>query len=215
MKPSNNYKTNNYKMKQLILILGIFCGTMGFAQELPPIQLDRPDQTETPYTVPSGHFQFESGLFFEKANKEEQNLLLPTVLSKYGVNDRFELRLITEISSNNIQGNLGLNPVEIGFKTRLLEEKGTIPMTSFIGHVQIPKFSSPNRKGNHFAPSFRFVMQHTLNPKMSLSYNLGAEWDGENPEATFNHQTGGSLQNAKNSRDSFCQQNGQRRKRCI
>src|SRR5690606_5007127 len=35
------------------------------------------------------------------------------------------------------------------------------------------------------APEFRFVMQHTLSDKVSFSYNLGAEWDGEVPDATF------------------------------
>ena len=28
-------------------------------------------------------------------------------------------------------------------------------------------------------------MQHTLSDKISLGYNLGAEWDGETPEPTF------------------------------
>ncbi len=34
-------------------------------------------------------------------------------------------------------------------------------------------------------PEFRFVMQHSLTEKVSLSYNLGAEWDGFTPEPTF------------------------------
>jgi hypothetical protein len=45
--------------------------------------------------------------------------------------------------------------------------------------------ASKNYRATYYAPSFRFNMQHTLNNKFSLAYNLGAEWDGENAEPTF------------------------------
>jgi hypothetical protein len=159
-----------------------------FAQKgLPPIQLDRPDQTECPYIVPKNHFQFESGFNFEKVNKDEENFLYPTLLTKYGVNDKFELRLITEVRTNKVLNNKlnGLNPIKIGFKTKLAEERGLIPLTSFIAHLSLPFLSTKGFRSTYYAPSFRFVMQHTLTEKMSLSYNIGAEWDGESAEPTF------------------------------
>ena len=35
------------------------------------------------------------------------------------------------------------------------------------------------------AADFRFTFAHTLSEQFSLSYNLGAEWNGETPEAAF------------------------------
>ena len=158
-----------------------------FAQSLPPIQLDRPDQTECPFIVPAKHFQLESGINFEKINKDEKSFVHPAILWKYGVNEKVELRLITEVTTvENYQLKItGLNPVTVGFKVNLAKEKGILPTTSFIGHLTIPGIASNKLKATYFAPAFRFTMQHTITDKISLGYNLGAEWDGESPEPTF------------------------------
>lgn len=158
-----------------------------FAQELPSIQTDRPDQTECPFIVPINYFQLENGFTYEKTNTESSQIVTPTILTRFGINNHFELRLITEYSieddfSNNISG---INPILIGFKTRLFEEKGGVPLTSFIGHIGIPKTGSKSLQTIYYAPEFRFTMQHTLSKKQSLSYNLGAEWNGETAEPTF------------------------------
>lgn len=73
----------------------------------------------------------------------------------------------------------------VGFKVRIAEEEGIFPKTSLIGHMSIPKLASEEFQTDFYAPEFRFVMQHTLSEKVSLSYNLGGEWDGFTPEPTF------------------------------
>ena len=154
---------------------------------MPSIQTDRPDQTECPFIVPSNYFQFENGFVYQKTNEDVSAIIAPNTLIKFGVNNHFELRLILEYSINkNFNEKIsGINPVLVGFKTRLFEEKGIIPNTSFIGHLAIPKLASTNFKTQYYAPEFRFTMQHTLSEKQSLSYNLGAEWNGETAEPTF------------------------------
>jgi hypothetical protein len=168
-------------------VFAILFMNIAFAQELLPIQTDRPDQTECPFIVPKNYFQAEIGFSYEKINRKSTSLLLPTCLFKYGISERFELRLIAEIEmQDNLPGrNTGLNPVTIGFKTNLFKEKGILPAISFIGHLTLPHMASCANKNNYYAPSFRFTMQHTLGSKISLSYNLGAEWDGFTPEPTF------------------------------
>jgi hypothetical protein len=158
-----------------------------FSQNTVPIQLDRPDQTECPFIVPEKHIQFESGFNYEKVNSAQQNFLYPTLLTKYGVTDKFELRFITELTTTKISGNklTGLSPVRIGFKTKLLEEKGFVPATAFIAHLSLPFISTKKLTTSYFAPGFRFAMQHTLTKKISLGYNVGAEWDGEVAAPTF------------------------------
>jgi hypothetical protein len=158
-----------------------------YAQNSEPIQADRPDQTETPAIVPKGMFQVETGFTFQKEDATSNTLSLPSTLWKYGVNENFELRVITEfISEKNDSQNLnGVLPIYIGFKVKIMEEKGWMPKTSFIGHIGLPNVASTKYKTDYIAPEFRFVMQHTLSEKFSLSYNLGAEWDGVSPESTL------------------------------
>lgn len=158
-----------------------------FSQEIDPIQADRPDQTETPALVPKGMFQAEIGFTFQKNNANSTTNSLPTVLWKYGVNQNFELRLITEFISEkyiDAESN-GFTPVLIGMKVKFCEEKGIIPKTSLIGHIALPNVASSGYKNDFTATEFRFTMQHTLSEKFSLSYNLGCEWDGMTPETTF------------------------------
>ena len=176
-------------MKQLFITFTVFFLflNLSFAQNLPSIQTDRPDQTECPFITPIGYFQLENGFSFEKSNSDSNEIAAPTVLTRFGVNDHFELRLITEYIINKGKNETisGINPVFIGFKTRLLEERGIVPLTSFIGHLGFTKWASSDFKTNYFTPEFRFTMQHTISKKQSLSYNIGAEWNGITAEPTF------------------------------
>lgn len=157
------------------------------AQDLPSIQTDRPDQTECPFITPKHYFQIENGFSYEKNNQNSELIVAPTILTRFGINKFFELRLITEyvITKENATTYSGINPVLIGFKTRLLEEKGIIPSTSLIAHVGFPEVASSQYRANYYYPEFRFTMQHTISDKQSLSYNLGAEWNGVDKKPTF------------------------------
>ena len=174
-------------MKYPVLFFIVLISFSGFAQVVEPIQADRPDQTETPSLVPKGMFQLEAGFTYQKNKAYSTSLALPTALWKYGVNENFELRLITELAVDKDfdQQSSGINPILIGCKIKIAEEKGILPKTSFIAHMSIPNAASTPYKTEFYAPEFRFVMQHTLSERFSLSYNLGSEWDGVTPEPTF------------------------------
>lgn len=175
------------KLSYVFMILLILCGITVVAQEKNTIETDRPDQTETPAIVPKGMFQMENGFSFEKANRHSESFTVPSSLMKYGVNGNFELRLIAEFTTDKTDGVTisGLAPILVGFKVGISEEHGIIPKTSLIAHLLIPDLASKKLKATYYAPEFRFTMQHTLTDKMTLAYNLGAEWDGESAEPTF------------------------------
>ena len=156
-------------------LIPICCGMTALAQP-EPIQADRPDQTECAFTVPAGFFQFESGFAYERDREDVETYTAPTVLWKYGINERIEARLITEITS--VDDETGLLPITVGFKTKICEERGVLPTTAFIGHLTTSNAGSEDFQTPYAAPAFRFTMQHTLSPKFNLGYNLGAEWDG-------------------------------------
>lgn len=167
--------------------LFLFLGSNVSAQEISNIQTDRPDQTETPFTVPKYHFQSENGFNYEKVNDSETSLLFPAMLFKFGLTETFEFGVISELTSQkfNTASTAGLTPLTLRVKQNICKEKGIIPTTSFIGYLGFPNASSKSFKTTYFAPAFRFTMQHTLSEKLSLGYNLGAEWDGETPEPSF------------------------------
>lgn len=174
-------------MKKIIILFSILGIPKTQAQTLKPIEADRPDQTETPAIVPSGMFQVEIGFTYQKKSSEYKVFSLPSLLWKYGVNENFELRLITEFNYEKFykETQSGFSSVLIGFKAKLSDEKGIVPKTSFIAHISLPNVASTKYKNNFIAPEFRFAMQHTLSDKFALSYNLGFEWDGATPASSF------------------------------
>jgi hypothetical protein len=148
------------------------------------IQTDRPDQTECPFIVPKNHLQIENGFLIENLNSTERTYFFPSTLWKFGINEKVELRLISEITSEQKinETKKGLNPITFGFKLNILNEKGIIPKTSLITHLRSIKIGSRNLNSTYLAPSFRFTMQHQLSKKTTLGYNIGKEWDGETPK---------------------------------
>ena len=180
---------SSFRILNLVLVL--FCIVGGnsklFAQEIESIQTDRPDLTESAFTVPAGYFQLEAGLLRTVINSTTQLNLHPTLLFKYGMSSSFEFRLITDLASfqNTGANEIVILPIAVGVKIAISEEKGLIPKTAFIGHLKIPTGGESELASTYFAPSFRFAMQHTLSEKISLGYNLGTEWSGITAEPIF------------------------------
>lgn len=174
-----------------ILICCCCCCTIVSAQETPEpigsIATDRPDQTETPDVLPFKYFQMETGFNIESEDKE-LIFVHPTILWKVGIFKSTELRLITDVSSikdSTGKYKTGLEPIEIGFKTAICEERKARPKISFIAHMAVPYLSTKNQRTKYFAPNFRFTLEHTLKKNISLGYNAGMEWDGDSPYPSF------------------------------
>ena len=171
-------------MKKLFIVL--FFNFLLFSKAQETIQTDRPDQTESPSITPRNHLQIETGLLYEKQNRDAASFLHPTILWKYGLNDHVEIRLETEFltQKDGVKSSTGLAPLTFGFKTKLVEEHKSLPNISFLGNLTTNKLGSRDFQTTYLAPAFRFLFDHTLSDKLSLGYNLGAEWDGENAAAT-------------------------------
>ncbi|HEY0067835.1 MAG TPA: transporter [Flavisolibacter sp.] len=185
-------------MKNIFFLL-LSCFALGAtAQE--KIETDRPDQTETPYLVPKGWFQGELGLQAEW-DGPWMHLYHPTALLKYGISKRVELRLITELLTYETPlfiptGNevvTGLAPLQLGAKIGFWEQKGILPKTSLIFHTAIPATASRKMRPSRWAPNFRFVMQNAVTDKFTLSYNAGAEWNGESKTPSWLYTIAPSL----------------------
>jgi hypothetical protein len=177
----------------LLILLGL--GTRIFAQDAKPdIVTDRPDQTEAPSLVPTGGLQVELGTSIENdaiENIKITNYTYATALVKYGINKNFELRLISEYLGQRVKLNEsdvnkidGASPLALGVKIKIADENKFWPQAAFIGHINL-KSGSSEFAPHYTAADFRFTFAHTLSERFALSYNLGAEWNGETPDATF------------------------------
>ncbi|HEX6223506.1 MAG TPA: transporter [Chryseolinea sp.] len=183
-------------MKKTILVfifLGL--GSRIIAQtSKPEIVTDRPDQTEAPSLVPTGGLQVELGTSIENDKIEDvkvTNYTYATALIKYGINKNFELRVISEYLGQRVELNeakvvnaAGASPLALGVKIKIADEHKFWPQAAFIGHINLKSGSSEFAR-DYTAADFRFTFAHTLSEQFSLSYNLGAEWNGETPDATF------------------------------
>jgi len=169
--------------KPLLIFLFLIVNIYALCQHIERIDTDRPDQTESAVTVPKSYLQAEIGFNKENINEDNYDLIHPTALLKYGLK-KFEFRLEATIRSSYEQSipttkwTRGFEPVKIGFKVALFEEKKLLPKTSLIFNLGLPSVASKNFKADHLAPSFRFTMQNALSNNIALGYNLGAEWDG-------------------------------------
>lgn len=172
-----------YKLKLLVALL--FPGPVMCYSQPGRIDTDRPDQTESAVTMPKKWVQFELGLQVQKNISTENEYLLPTLLTKYGLTKKIELRLITSLKRYQaIQSNgatvyeNGIEPVLAGVKVALAEEKNWFPKTSLLFHLVLPTIASQHLKADKLAPHLLLSMQHSIAKNMGLGYNLGAEWDG-------------------------------------
>jgi hypothetical protein len=144
------------------------------------IDTDRPDQTESAVTVPKYYFQGEFGFGVENFRFNNYNIAHPDFLLKYGISKKAELRLAGNFGTEYIhlipepKYTSHFEPIEIGMKVALLEEKGIRPKTSMIFHMIIP-VESPTL---NLYPLVRFTFQNTLTKNIGLGYNVGLVWDG-------------------------------------
>lgn len=163
------------------------------AQSLPPMETDRPDETEGASLVPVGFIQIEAGFHTERLHVTDNGVdeqltttLYPSLLVRYGVLPTWELRLQAELQSVRYAGTTtrGFAPLAIGTKIAVCEEQGLRPTIAFLGHLTLPFTGIKEFRPSFVAPQFRFAAAHTLSPTLALGYNLGMEWDGESAMAT-------------------------------
>jgi hypothetical protein len=156
--------------------------------QITKIETDRPRQTNTPSTTPHKWLQSEVG--FQKQNYRFQPVLKdvyfqqPSLLAKYGVGNKFEVRIITEfayVKEENVTVNTiykGTNNSQIGAKFNFLKQRGFIPKTAIIAHYRFNTLNTnPIGRDSINGANFRFAMLHTISDNFSLGYNLGMDWD--------------------------------------
>ncbi len=160
------------------------------------IETDRPGKTNTPTTTPNKWLQAEIG--FQKQTYRFQPILkdlnfqLPTLLTKYGIGNKFEIRIITELAYakyENVNENdiyRGFNNTQIGAKFNFLKEIGFIPKTAIIAHYRLNTLNTnPIGKDSINGGNIRLAMLHNISDNFSIGYNIGFDLENWNHKPTY------------------------------
>ncbi len=172
------------------LLFLLFSFIVKAQNEIPELITDRPDQTESSTVVPHRFLQIETGFVLENSHTEllkQKSFAYNTTLLRYGLLKNLELRLgleylgedSSEKNTDDSESYSGFSPVYTGFKFKIADENGLKPEVAFLGGLVLPFTANENFKPEYTAANIRFAFAHTLSDKLSLGYNLGAEWDGD------------------------------------
>ncbi len=164
------------------------------AQEPATMITDRPDETESAWVVPEGWLQTEGGwlTLADDASSIGSTMLDAEigVLARYGLLGTTELRLgaayhfPNDVVRVNDMEHGGLGSVTVGVKTAVAPEGDVLPRLALICELELPVGDSAYRPAN-VAPSFRVAAEHSLGEALDVGANIGAEWDGSDPEGAF------------------------------
>ncbi|WP_299337850.1 transporter [uncultured Psychroserpens sp.] len=188
-----------------IYLLGLSCLYSGvaFAQNetkpdiaSEPLVTDRPDATESPTTITPGFVQVETGAFYESFEDNSikfETYTYNTTLVRLGLLDNLEFRVgwdfvegRTSVNGNRLNDVAsGFNPLLLGTKIAISEEKGWRPEIGVLGHIYLPFTAGEDYRPETTGVDFIFSFAHTLSEKSSLGYNLGARWQDDSPEAAY------------------------------
>jgi hypothetical protein len=152
------------------------------------IETDRPDQTESSAVVPKGTLQIESGANIEFIKNDlgegVRNLHLPSTLFRVGLTNRVELRIVNtlifeQIAAKDVtkRGRQFIDDLEAGVKIGLLNNPELATQVAFMSHLIMPLSINGSK---HYGAVNKLLVSHTINESVSLGYNLGYSYLGDN-----------------------------------
>lgn len=165
------------------LLLGLFfLGVLPAAAQDDEVVTDRPDQSESTSIVGRGVFQLETGIGIERdesAFAVEEKVEWGSSLLRYGLSDRFELRLAFaahtsssyETATEKFESD-GLADPELGFKLRLKEGDGLAPAIALLVATTLP-VGDDELTSDRYDPTLRLAFDHDLTDTLGLGWNVG------------------------------------------
>ena len=172
-------------MRRIICTASFLLLLFSTSAQVEKIETDRPGQTNTPTTVPKKWVQVETGFLMQiekhYPRMKDQSFEHPSLLSKYGLSNRIELRVITalrtikEEAMNGTFIRTGITDMELGGKFNFLKAKGLRPKISLIAHYDFLRLRTLYKDSTDGA-NFRFAIQHTFSNTISVGYNIGMKW---------------------------------------
>jgi len=158
-------------MRLLICFIVAIAAINGNAQ----IITDRPDQTESPISVPSGSLQIESGIQMSFSGSDfKREILVPTNLFRIGLSKSVELRVVSEYSIQGSETNLkaGIPDIQLGAKVWLAGGEDATTNIGWLTHITLPT-GNDNFTTDDYRISTLISIDHSLSDVFRIGYNLG------------------------------------------
>ncbi|MBC7979041.1 MAG: transporter [Armatimonadetes bacterium] len=111
---------------------------MAQEKSLRPLSTDRPDTTESPFTVDAGHFQFELEMAAYTRNGSEDSFTLGELNAKFGLNACTDIQFVVPIYEHAVGGSEGLGDVQVRVKYNIFGNNGGDTALAIMPFVQIP-----------------------------------------------------------------------------
>lgn len=160
----NKNKTSIY----LTLFFMFLFNSISFAQEL---ITDRPDYTESPYSVSFRKVQLESGINYQRIS-DLSELSFPNLLTRLGLGKNLELRINIPGWSKFTNSKMFFNDIGIQLKYQFLSDDIFIPM-AFLFITNFPTGADEVSVGK-FEYGVKYAFAFDINKFLGLGINFGA-----------------------------------------
>jgi hypothetical protein len=163
---------------------------------VPTIITDRPTQAESPYLMPRGLFQIETGMIFTDRTDEVNHIQFVSMgntMLRYGLLEHLEVRVMgsyekttLEVLDTEIDSSYqGVGAISAGFKVFVARERGFWPEIAIVGSVTFRHLGDENYRPTYSYPVGKLALNHNLTKRLNLGYNIGFSYNGETPDGYF------------------------------
>lgn len=122
----------------LFLLLTLALAALCPAAELRPLSTDRPDTTESPFTVDAGHFQFEMEIASWSRDGRDREFSLGELNAKVGLDASKDLQLVLPLYSHVRDGGEGFGDIEVRLKWNLWGDDGGSTAFAVMPFLKLP-----------------------------------------------------------------------------
>lgn|GEM_PF-3507371 len=176
------------------------------------VNTDRPDFTDTPFSVGEGLSILETGIINTRVNSPDAHSTLrsmPEALLRVGITNQFELRIkwlgyqsfnMQDPKTGDNAAAFGGADTDLGFKWIMFQQKNWFPLTTLVGGALIPT-GTRGFSGDSVQPHFNFVQGWGIRRYIYLKHQFGLDYltqpsfsvnnpgGGMSPYLTANHPT--------------------------
>lgn len=121
------------------IALAAACGfSICTAAELRPLSTDRPDTTESPYSVDAGHFQFEMEIAAWTRDGSEREFTLGELNAKIGLDASTDLQVVLPSYTRVRGGDEGFGDLQIRLKRNLWGNDEGSTALALMPYIKLP-----------------------------------------------------------------------------
>lgn len=157
-------------------LLMLSLATIAQPPDSKPMSTDRPDFTESPFTVGAGRIQFEAGWTMSRGGGMSEHAFGEGLL-RYGLSERLELRIgapsLGFVHPDDEGRSTGLTDASLGLKIELTGQDGAVPNLGLIVDSTFPT-GSAGFGSEAAGPGAKLAWSYELNDRFTLSGNFGA-----------------------------------------